>query len=94
MKGDLQHRANWGTLAFAFIVWAGHFMSVYGAVLILPGQTRAVRLVVVIATLVAGAMLAARWFALGGEKRSALAILSIAIAALAIAYQTAPGLIG
>ena len=94
MQGDLHHPENSLTLVISFAVWGGHFVVIYAAALIFPDSPAAIRTIVVVATLVAIGLLAARWHRIGRTGRSRIAMLAIAIATMAIAFQTVPGLIG
>lgn len=94
MQGDLRKPENWLTLVFAFAVWGGHFMAIYAAALIFPESPMVIRLIVIAATLAAAGLLAGRWFRLGHAGRNRTAMLSMAIATLAIVFQTVPGLLG
>ena len=92
MRDELDRPENWKTLGLAFILWAGHFAIVYGAELIMPGD-RAVRWIALSATLAAMGAFFLIWRRLDQAGLS-IARLSLGIAALAIAYQTLPALIG
>jgi len=92
MRDELNLHSNWKIMVLAFLVWAAHFMIAYGAELIMPGNP-AVRWIALGAALAACALLAQGWRRVGSDG-SPVVRLALAIAALAIAFQTLPALIG
>lgn len=92
MREELNLSVNWRTLTFAFVLWAAHFVISYGAELILPNDP-AVRWIALVAALAAMAAIVQCWIRLGRDG-SRVVKLALAIAALAIGYQTLPALIG
>lgn len=92
MGERLNEPQNWRTLVLAFLLWTAHFGIVYAAELILPGDP-AVGWIALVAALFAWASLALLWRNLGSGG-SPVIKLGLAIAALAILYQTLPAVIG
>ncbi|QIG79351.1 hypothetical protein [Stakelama tenebrarum] len=90
-REDISRRANWRALAFAFLVWAAHFIVVYAVALVAPDHP-------VDGWIASFACLAA----LGtlflfhrriGPQESTLARSARAIAGFAIVLQTLPPLL-
>jgi hypothetical protein len=92
MREELDRPLNWRTLTVAFLIWAAHFALSYAAELILPGNP-AVRWIALAAALAAFAVVALCWRRLAPHG-SRVVKLALAIASMAIAYQTLPALIG
>ncbi len=90
MAENIDAKDNWRSLVLAFVIWAVHFIAVYGAALLLP-ENPTVRWIAIAATLLALVFLARWWLRHG---RSVFASLAITIAGAAVTAQTFPAVIG
>ena len=88
----LDRPQSWRTGLLALVVWAAHFVAVYAAGLIFPGQP-VVRWLALAAMLAALGALAWLWLR-DGSERTALGTISILLAGLFVVYDTLPALLG
>lgn len=93
MNHDFHNRQDWKTLTLAMVVWAAHFTALWAASSIFPGQPAA-RWIALAFTLVAAAGLFWLWRRAGRPSVSSVAGLGLAIAALGVAYDFVPAVVG
>ncbi|MDZ4307120.1 hypothetical protein [Allopontixanthobacter sp.] len=93
MTRDLRNQTDWLTPLLALALWAAHFMILWAASSIFPGQPHA-RWIALAVTL--GALAALIWLWRASKVRSVFSAagLGIAVAAAAILFDALPALIG
>ena len=87
------NRNDWFTAVAALTVWFAHFMLVWCASVIWPGQATG-NIVAVLLTLVAYALLFVLWRRVRPVSVQSVAGLGLAIATMAISFSCVPALIG
>lgn len=91
VEGPIDQNQTWRTVLLAFAIWAAHFLVVYAASLIFPGQIAA--LWIALATSIA-ALAALAWLWWRARALTTLDMLAIGLAALFVVYDTLPALFG
>lgn len=89
VEGPIDQNRTWRTLLLAFTIWAAHFLAVYAAGLIFPGQP-IVLWIAFAACLAALGTLAWLW---RRGMRNPLGALAIAFSGLFVVYDTLPALL-
>ena len=89
MSGRYSNAHDWFTAIAALAVWAAHFMILWTASVVFPGQA-AGRWIAFALTLIAGAALAWLWLRASRPPLRSAAGLGLAIAAAGIAFGFAP----
>ena len=84
---------DWFTVGAAMAVWAGHFMLLWTASVVFPGQA-AGRSIALALTLLAGAALAWLWLRASRPPLRSAAGLGLALGSAGVAFDLAPALIG
>ena len=87
------NRTDWFTATAALTVWFAHFMLVWCASVIWPGQALG-RIIGVLLTLGAYAVLGVLWRRVRPVSVQSVAGLGLAIATMAITFSCVPALIG
>lgn len=87
------NRQDWFTAVAGLTVWFAHFMLVWCASVIWPGQATG-NIVAVLLTLAAYAVLFVLWRRVRPVSLQSVAGLGLAIAAMAITFSCVPALIG
>ncbi|WP_338242551.1 hypothetical protein [Aurantiacibacter hainanensis] len=93
MDEDFRNRTDYRTLAMALGLWAAHFGLLWVASSVFPDQPAA-RWIALALTLVAAAGLFWLWRCAGRPPVTSVAGLGLAIAAVGIAYDFAPAVVG
>ena len=83
---------GWFTVGAAMAVWAAHFMLLWTASVVFPGQA-AGRSIALALTLLAGAALAWLWLRASRPPPPSAAGLGLAIAAAGVAFDFAPAVL-
>ena len=84
---------DWWTATMALVVWAAHFMLLWTASSVLPGQPEA-RWLALGLTLAAAAALARLWRRAGARSLVSVPGLAIGLAAGGVAFDALPAVIG
>ncbi|KHL26262.1 hypothetical protein PK98_07245 [Croceibacterium mercuriale] len=87
------NRTDWFTATAALTIWFAHFMLVWCASVIWPGQALG-RIVGVLLTVIAFAGLGVLWRRVRPVRVQSVAGLGLALASMAIAFSCVPALIG
>ena len=87
------NRNDWFTAVGALTVWFAHFMLVWSASVIWPGQLPG-NVVAILLTLAAYGALALLWRRVRPVRIQSVAGLGLAIATMAITFSCVPALIG
>ena len=93
MAARFSNQHDWFTATAALAVWAGHFMLVWAASVVFPGQT-AGRWIALALTLFAAAALAWLWLRASRPPLRSAAGLGLALGSAGVAFDLAPALIG
>lgn len=89
VDGPIDQNHTWRTVLIAFVIWSAHFIAVYGAGLIFPGE-KVVLWIALAACLVALGALVWLW---RRHMRTALGALAIVLSGLFVVYDTLPALL-
>jgi len=84
---------DWFTVTAALVVWAAHFMLVWAASVVFPGQPLG-RWIAFALTLLAGVALGWLWMRASRPSLFSAAGLGLGIAAAGVAFDVAPALVG
>lgn len=84
---------DWFTVTAAMAVWAAHFMLLWSASVVFPGQLAA-RWIALALTAAAAGALAWLWYRARRAPRTSAAALALGIAAAGVAFGVAPALLG
>ena len=93
MSGRYSNAHDWFTAIAALAVWAAHFMILWTASVVFPGQA-AGRWTAVALTLLAAVAIGWLWLRASRPPLFAVPGLGLAIAAAGIVFDFAPALIG
>lgn len=93
METRFSNEHDWFTVAAALALWAAHFMLLWTASVVFPGQA-AGRWIALALTLLAGAALAWLWRRASRPPLRSAAGLGLAIAAAGVTFGFAPALLG
>ncbi|BBC72787.1 conserved hypothetical protein [Altererythrobacter sp. B11] len=93
MSTSFRNETDWTGVALAMAVWAAHFMIVWAAASIFPGEPAA-RWIAGAFTLISFAALGALWRWRRVAGLHTVPGLGIALAAAGVAYDALPALIG
>ena len=87
------NKQDWFTATAALAVWAAHFMLLWAASVIFPGQLAA-RWIAAVLTLVAGVALGWLWVRARRPSLLSVAGLGLGLGAAGVAFGFVPALIG
>lgn len=93
MRGEFTNKHDWLTISLALCVWAAHFMLMWSASSIFPGQAAA-RWAALIITILAFVALRQLRRHRGVSGFRSVEGLGVGIATVAVAYTALPALIG
>lgn len=93
MPSDFHSRHDWRTLSLALVIWSGHFIAVWLVSIIFPGQAIA-RWIAVALSVLSFAALYLLWSRKRRPAIRSVAGLGIALAAVGVAFDTMPAIIG
>jgi hypothetical protein len=93
MAGRFANEDDWFTATLALVVWAAHFMLLWAASSVFPGQAAARWSALLLTVAAAGGLI---WLWRRAARRSALSVpaLGIGLAAAAIAFNAVVALVG
>jgi hypothetical protein len=92
VEGPIDQNRTWLTVLLAFVIWSAHFIAVYAAGLIFPGEM-VVLWIALAACVAALAALVWLWVRPAGV-RTPLGMLAIVLSGLFVVYDTLPALLG
>ena len=93
MAARFSNEHDWFTAVAAMVVWTAHFMLLWTASVVFPGQPAARWIAIALTLLAAGAL---GWLWLRARRPSLFSVagLGLGIAAAGVAFDLAPALIG